>query len=161
MTDMDVLVNLYNLPFENDGCAEFYEKTGIAIKRVLSCDKTAVLDFIKEEFSQGWADEAEKAIFNNPSTCFIAVKDKKVIAFACYDSTALGYYGPLGVAKSARGLGIGTYITRRALLSMREAGYGYCVFNAGPVDYYVKTLNAMVIGEHPGVYKNTIGYDGI
>ncbi|MFR3259058.1 MAG: hypothetical protein ACLTRS_18385 [Lachnospiraceae bacterium] len=29
--------------------------------------------------------------------CFIAVEDKKVIGFACYDSSAKGFFGPIGV----------------------------------------------------------------
>lgn len=155
LQDLDLLVNLYNLPNDDDPTKEMAKK-GVYIRRALAPDKTEILDFIKNEFSQGWADEAEKAIFNYPSSCYIAVMDNKVVGFACYDSTALGYYGPLGVAKSARKLGIGSALTAKCLLAMREKGYGYIIINAGPVEYYIKQLNAIVIGDHKGVYSNLI-----
>ena len=156
MEDMDLVVNLYNLPNDEDPTERMAQK-GIQIKRALAPDKTEILDFIKREFSQGWADEAEKAIFQ--STCYIATKDKKVVGFACYDSTALGYYGPLGVAKDMRKFGIGSALTAKCLRAMREKGYGYIIINAGPVDYYIKGLNAKVIGDHKGVYTNMVGFE--
>ncbi len=156
MTDMDILVNLYDLPDDTDPTKEMDAK-GVHIRRALAPDKSAILDFIRTEFSDGWADEAERALFNFPSSLYIAVMDKKVVGFACYDSTALGYYGPLGVAADKRKFGIGSALTKKCLLAMREKGYGYAIINAGPVDYYIKTLNAKVIGDHPGVYSNMIG----
>ena len=153
LQDLDILVNLYNLPNDDDPTKAMKEK-GVGIKRGLGPDKTEILEFIKREFSQGWADECEKAIFN--STCYIATLNGEVVGFACYDSTALGYYGPLGVAAKARKLGIGSALTAKCLLAMREKGYGYAIINAGPVEYYIRTLNAQVIGDHPGVYANLI-----
>lgn len=157
MTDKDLLVNLYDLPCDDDPTKEMAQK-GIAIKRALPHDRTEILEFIRTEFSDGWADEAQRAMYNFPTSCYIATMNKKVVGFACYDTTALGYFGPLGVAKSARKLGIGSALTTKCLLAMREKGYGYIIINAGPVDYYIKNLNAIVIGDHPGVYMNSVGY---
>lgn len=155
LQDLDLVVNLYDLPDYTDPRPKMAEQ-GIYIKRAVSPDKTEILEFIKNEFSQGWADEAEKALFNCPSSCYIAVYDHKVVGFGCYDSVALGYYGPLGVASSMRRRGIGEAITSVCLSAMREKGYGYIIINAGPVDYYIKHLNAKVIGDHKGVYTNMI-----
>jgi len=155
LQDLDIIVNLYNLPEYEDQRPKLAEQ-GIFIKRAVSPDKTEILDFIRREFSNGWADEAEKAIFNCPSSCYIAVCDHKVVGFACYDSVALGYYGPLGVAASMRKKGIGEALTFCCLNAMREKGYGYIIINAGPVEYYIKHLNAQVIGDHKGVYTNMI-----
>ena len=155
LQDLDLIVNLYNLPDNTDPRPKM-EAQGIYIKRAVSPDKTEILDFIRREFSNGWADEAEKAIFNCPSSCYIAVHDHKVVGFACYDSVALGYYGPLGVAASMRKKGIGEALTSCCLSAMREKGYGYIIINAGPVEYYIKHLNAQVIGDHKGIYTNMI-----
>ena len=157
MTDLDVLINLYNLPEEarRDPRPEL-AKQGIQIKRALPCDRSEIREFIKREFSEGWADEAERGLYNLPSSLFIATFEERVVGFAAYDSTALGYYGPLGVASDMRKRGIGEALSNVCLNAMREKGYGYIIINAGPVDYYVRRYNGMVIGDHIGVYENMI-----
>jgi len=157
MTDLDVLINLYNLPKDidrdpNEALAQY----GIKIKRALPCDRGEIREFITREFSSGWADEAEKGLFNAPTSLFIATFEERVVGFAAYDCTALGYYGPLGVDPSMRKKGIGEALSTTCLRAMREKGYGYAIINAGPVQYYVKRYNGMVIGDHIGVYENMI-----
>lgn len=157
MTDMDLIVNLYDLPadVEADPRPALAEK-GIKIKRALAADKSDICDFIRREFSRGWADEAEKALMNFPSALYIAVCEEKVVGFACYDTSALGYYGPLGVDKTMRGKGIAQALTSICLKAMRDKGYGYAIINAGPVEYYIKRLNAKIIGDHNCVFENLI-----
>ncbi|MBQ7160430.1 MAG: GNAT family N-acetyltransferase [Clostridia bacterium] len=157
MTDLDVLINLYNLPEDarRDPRPEL-AKQGIQIKRALPCDRSEIRRFIESEFSEGWADEAERGLYNLPSSLFIATFEERVVGFAAYDSTALGYYGPLGVASDMRKRGIGEALSNVCLNAMREKGYGYIIINAGPVDYYVRRYNGMVIGDHIGVYENMI-----
>lgn len=152
----DMIVNLYKIPPFDD--SELRSR-GIFIKRALPCDKTAVCEFITNEFGDGWACEAEKAIMMQPaSTCYIAVKDGEVLGFACYDATAPDYYGPLGVSEKARGTGIGKALSLCCLNAMKWHGYGYAIFNAGPVDYYKKSLGAIVISQsdYDAVYENLI-----
>ena len=98
---MDMLVNLYRLP-------ERSEIKDVRIQRVLAPDAGRVLAFIEKTFSPGWTAESRNALYAQPCRCFIAQKGGECVGFACYDSTALGYYGPLGVAKKARKLGIGS-----------------------------------------------------
>jgi len=157
MTDLDVLINLYNLPPEID-CdpRPRLAEQGIYIKRALPCDRTEIREFITREFSSGWADEAEKGLYNLPTSLFIATYEERVVGFAAYDSTALGYYGPLGVASDMRKKGIGEALSTMCLRAMREKGYGYAIINAGPVQYYVRRYNGMIIGNHIGVYENMI-----
>lgn len=139
----DMIVNLMRLPKKP-------EPTGdIRIKRALAVDKEKILDFIKNTFpaSPGWAAEAEKALLQSPGKCFIAVKEKKVVGFSCYDATALDYFGPTGVAGDMRGKGVGTLLLLEALYAMREAGYGYAIIGAvsGAADFYAKAVNAVFI----------------
>ena len=64
---MDLLVNLYDLQCRYE--PEKLKAHGIVIKRALSPDKSAVLDFMKTHYTQGWADETEHAFTNSPVTC--------------------------------------------------------------------------------------------
>ena len=150
------MVNLYKIPQYDDAAIR---AKGVFIKRALPCDKDAVFDFIEKEFGRGWANEASKAIMATPaSTCYMAVRNGNVVGFACYDAIAPDYYGPLGVAKSERGSGIGKALSLCCLNAMRWHGYGYAVFNAGPVEYYKRTLGAIQISESDfdAIYENLI-----
>lgn len=153
----DMLVKLY----EVEPCDELIknlEAEGIKIKRAMSADKSLILNFIKEAFSQGWADEAEKSIMSSPSSCYIATMDGKVMGFGCYDTTAKGFFGPTGVDETMRGKGVGKALLIKCLVSMYEAGYAYAIIgDAGPEKFYEKNCNAVVIPDcNPGIYKNLV-----
>lgn len=155
----DMLVRLYELPDFIDPCVDMDKE--IKIKRAMSPDGNRIKEFIQANFGEGWANEFQKSLFNTPSSCFIAVKEKKILGFACYDTTARGYFGPIGVAESMRGTGIGKALTLRCLLAMREIGYGYAVIGwVGPAEFYKKVCGATVIeAASPGVYRNMIDVD--
>ena len=97
MEGNDMITNLYRLPKLED------RKDTIQIKRAFVGDKGAILNFIKSNFSDSWVYEAEHAIMQEMPKCFIAVENKKVIGFACYDSSAKGFFGPIGVHPDYRG----------------------------------------------------------
>ena len=154
----DLLVKLYSLPESSGICSELREK-GIEIKRAIGPEKTAVAAWVLENFSKNWASEADAAFSQTPPGIFIAVKDGTIIGFACYDATASGFFGPIGVAEEERAEGLGRGLLLRTLEAMREAGYGYAIVGwAGPVDFFKKTVGAVVIEDsEPGIYKNMIG----
>ena len=85
MEGNDMITNLYRLPKLKD------RKDTIQIKRAFAGDKGAILNFIKSNFSDSCVYEAEHAIMQEVPKCFSAVEDKKVIGFACYDSSAKGF----------------------------------------------------------------------
>jgi ribosomal protein S18 acetylase RimI-like enzyme len=66
------------------------------------------------------------------------------------------------VDPQARGRGVGTALLLAALHDLRGLGYGYGIIGAaGPVDFYVKTVNAIVIPDSsPGVYMDMLARDG-
>ena len=153
----DMLVNLYQLP----ETAELYRKveaSGVRLVRALSPNEHLIADFIRGEFGEGWVSETRAALTNHPTTCFIAVKDHKVIGFADYDATAKGYFGPTGVAKSERGQGIGAALLLKCLEAMREDGYGYAIIgSAGPEEFYTKCCGARVIeNDQPNIYSRMV-----
>ena len=155
----DMLVRLYDMP-EINGEGRLAEE-GITIKRAMPLDKDEILEFVAKNFWNKWVNECEQAIFNQPSSCYIAVKDKKILGFACYDATALGFFGPTGVAEDQRDKGIGKALLGKCLLSMKEKGYGYAIIGwvEDAVGFYEKAANATIIeGSLPekSVFKNLI-----
>ena len=155
MEGNDMITNLYRLPKLED------RKDTIQIKRAFAGDKGAILNFIKSNFSDSWVYEAEHAIMQEVPKCFIAVEDKKVIGFACYDSSAKGFFGPIGVHPDYRGKNVGQSLLLRTLYAMKEYGYGYAVIGwVGDAEmFYRKTVDAEFIkGGNPenNVYSNMI-----
>ena len=106
----DMLVNLYDLP----EIIELEDKS-ITIKRALAPDAIAIKEFARVNFNDHWVGEVEAALSRVNPTCFIAVKDKKVIGFACFEATAPSMFGPTGVQAEYRGLGIGKVLLLKCL----------------------------------------------
>lgn len=156
----DMLVKLYDLPFSYDP-ADDIKDPSVKIKRSMAPDINKIFDFIKTNFGEGWAYECQKACYNNPPTCYIAVREKRIIGFACYEATALNYFGPVGVLESERGNNIGKALTLCCLHAMRNMGYGYAVIGwVGPDKFYEKICGAKIIeNSSPGIYKNFIAID--
>jgi ribosomal protein S18 acetylase RimI-like enzyme len=154
---MDLLVKLYALEPRPDLDARL-ANAGVTVRRALPPELGLVTDWIKERFSAWWASEATVAFSRQPPSCFVAVKDGKLIGFACYDATARGFFGPTGVDEAARGDGVGHALLLASLLDMRAQGYGYGIIGgAGPVDFYVRSVGAIPIeGSVPGIYAGLL-----
>jgi hypothetical protein len=151
----DLLVPLYKLPPRSEGQSK---AAGVNIRRANSFELTVITDFIKKEFSQGWADETATVFNRQPIPCFIATEKKQVIGFATVDSTRRGFFGPTGVASSERGRGVGKALLIASLWDLWDQGYAYAIIGAaGPVDFYVKTVNASIIPDStPGIYADML-----
>ena len=151
----DMLVNLTTLPQLPSLPA------GIKLKRAFPGDKNIILDFIKNNFQESWRNEAEYALMQNPPACFVATENGKLLGFACYDASAKGFFGPIGVLPSERGKGIGAALLIHTLEAMRAAGYGYSIIGwvDGPEEFYEKVVNAQaIVGGEPqnSVYSRYI-----
>lgn len=151
----DMIVNLTKLP-KGPELAE-----DIKLKRAFIGDKGRIIDFVKSNFQPTWAYEVEHAIMQSPSKCFIATRNGELLGFACYDSSAKGFFGPTGVLDSERGNKIGAALLIRTFEAMREYGYGYGIIgwvNEAEM-FYRKIVNAEYIpnGEpENSVYSNLI-----
>jgi ribosomal protein S18 acetylase RimI-like enzyme len=158
----DLLVKLYELEDSLDYTD--LKKQNVVIKKAFIGDKNAILNFVKTNFpdASAWASECEYALLNRPVSCFIAVKENELAGFACYDASARGFFGPLGVGEKYRKSGIGGYLLKRALLSMRDYGYAYAVIGwaaENALEFYRKTVNALIIEDSPpnkSIYRNMI-----
>ena len=152
---MDMLVKLYELN-DDPALMEKLAAEGILIKRAMTPDLTKITSWVKETFGQGWADECTAGILRGG--CWIAVKDREIVGFACFDATLPDFFGPTGVAEELRGKGVGKALLIRCLVSMKEKGYAYAIIgSAGPMDFYRKAVGATPIeGSIPGAYANMV-----
>jgi hypothetical protein len=152
---MDLLVKLYDI---SDIDEKSFLKDSIIIKRAIGPEKKAVVDWVGKNFSSSWSSECDVSFSSVPPTCFIAIKNKEIIGFACYDSTARGFFGPIGVIETERKSGVGKALLIRTLKQMFYDGYGYAVIGwVGPSEFFKKTVGAVEIPDSDdSVYKNMI-----
>ena len=153
----DMLIKLYDLADDWQFLSK-QKALGIDIRKPIGPEKHGIITWVTDQFSAGWASETDVALSNTPGTCFVAVKDAGMVGFACYDATALGYFGPIGVAKSHRRKGTGTALMRACLLDMRLRGYGYAIVGAvNDKNYYKNAVGAIEIPDsEPGIYDSQI-----
>ena len=158
----DMLVKLYNIPCSHD-IEENLLKKGIRIKKALAPDRSRIVAFSRACAKDDYSDEVQAAFSNNPITCYIAVREKKLIGFACYEATARNFFGPMAVLESERKKGVGRALLLKSLKSMRELGYAYAVIGwpaRSAVSFYKRCVDAIMIDEKSsGVYKRMIDID--
>ncbi|MDD5675655.1 MAG: GNAT family N-acetyltransferase [Chitinivibrionales bacterium] len=153
----DMLVKLYEL----DG---FLKRAGaiapdITIRKPIGPEKHVVMEWVAKKFNNAWKSETDVALSNDPATCLIAIVGneliKELVGFACYDATARGFFGPMGVAGPHRKKGIGRALTLAALADMRSHGYGYAIIGGvGPAEFYRTIAGAVDIeGSTPSIWK--------
>ena len=153
----DMLVKLYELPDWKQREDKLREK-GIKIKRAIPPEKARILDWIEKHFQKAWRSEADVAFAKSPLNIFVAYQKDEILGFACYDTTAKGFFGPTGVSEEARGKGVGTVLLLKSLAALKESGYAYAVIgSAGPVEYYKKICNALVIEDsEDSIYQDML-----
>lgn len=158
----DMLVKLYNIP-NSYAIEEKLSEEGIKIKKALAPDRSRIIDFSRTCAKEDYSDEVNAAFSNNPVTCYIATKEKKIIGFACYEATAKDFFGPMAVLENERKKGIGKALLLRSLASMQELGYAYAIIGwpaRSAVDFYKKCAGAIMIDEKSsGIYKRMIEID--
>ena len=158
----DMLVKLYPLPTA-PGLEESLRAKGVTIKKALAPDMSKIIAFTEENSHPGWADEIRVCFSNQPVSCYIAVKDRRIIGFGCYEATARGFFGPTLVAASERRKGVGKALLLRCLESLRALGYAYA-FIGWPADsalhFYQQACGATLIpDEGHGVYSRMVSVD--
>ena len=158
---MDMLVKLYDLP-KAGAVFERLSEQGIHIRRALAAEKHKIAAWVRENFADGWASETEIAFSRQPISCFIAVREDRIVGFACHDATFRNFFGPTGVKLEVRKNGIGTGLLFACLEDMRQHGYGYAIVGGvGPTAFYSKAVGAVPIeGSEPGIYRGLLRTSG-
>lgn len=153
----DMLVRLYDLPDGAPLRSALADK-GITIRRCNPFEAHILEDWVGKNFSPRWVCECRVAMAHQPSGCFIATKDSAILGFVCIDATARGFIGPMGVAESTRGLGVGKALMITGLEQMHHLGYAYAIIGgAGPVELYQRWVGATLIDNStPGIYADIL-----
>lgn len=149
---MDLLIKLYRLP---PGTGNPF---GLAPRKPIGAEHRCVVEWIAGHFSSAWASEASAALSNRPITLFIAQQANDILGFCCYDATARGFVGPIGVIDSARSRGIGAALLLACLHDMRTMGYGYAVAgHVGAPEFFRRVAGAIEIPDStPGLYAHLL-----
>jgi GNAT superfamily N-acetyltransferase len=152
---MDMLVRLWPLPACVDNA-----QVSWSVRKPIGPEHRFVTAWIERNFSSSWASEAGVALANRPVSLFIATRGEpsELLGFCCYDATARGFVGPVGVAQSARGTGVGAALLRACLNDMRAAGYGYAVVGSvGAPGFFERVAGATEIPDStPGIYRGML-----
>jgi hypothetical protein len=153
----DLLVKLYDLP-DLKPYIDKLSKEGISVRRAMAYEKRQVAEWVEDNFGSGWASECDVAFGNMPVSCFISTENNKITGFACHDSTARNFFGPMGIAEQARNRGIGKALLLSCLHSMASCGYAYSIIGgADSLEYYKKAVEAIEIpGSSPGIYRDRL-----
>ncbi len=154
---MDMLVKLYDLVLDQ-ALVQQHQSQGIIYRLPLGSESRLILDWVSQRFSSGWVSEVEIALQQRPPRCLIAVQAGQLLGFACYDTAALGLFGPMGVEANFRGLGIGQALTQLTLTAMKSQGYAYAVIGwVGPAEFYQRVAGAVAIPDSfPGLWASRL-----
>jgi GNAT superfamily N-acetyltransferase len=149
---MDMLIKLYET-----GASAAAGASSCALRKPIAPEHDLVAGWIARHFSAGWSSEARAAFANRPVSLFIATSSDAaptLIGFCCYDTTARGFVGPIGVLPDARRTGIGAALLRACLTDMRNLGYAYAVAgHVGAPEFFRSAAGAIEIdGSTPGIF---------
>src|SRR5512139_245561 len=153
----DMLVKLYDLPEVGPVVRQLGDQ-GIVIRRAMPSEKHLVFQWVRRTFGAGWASECDVTFSNRPVSCLVATGGGEIVGFCCYESTCKNFFGPMGVAESHRGQGIGKALTLSCLQAMAHMGYAYAIIGGvGSADFYTKVAGAVEIeGSSPGIYRDRL-----
>ena len=157
----DMLVKLYALPPLEPAlqrCAD----AGITIRPARAFERTALRRFVERHFNERWADEADTGFSRQPVSVHLATTGEhraaEIVGFSAHECTARGFFGPTGVAESARGSGTGTALLLASLHAQRDLGYAYAIIGGvGPAAFYERACGATIIpGSETSVYGDLL-----
>jgi mycothiol synthase len=117
---------------------------GVEVRQATTAD-AAALGVAAAAFGGTWRVEAALALGNDPDLAGVqvAVRDDRVVGFACHGSSRPGWFGPVGVDPGERLGGIGAVLLRRCLVDIRAQGRASAqICWVGPVPFYARTVGA-------------------
>jgi GNAT superfamily N-acetyltransferase len=156
---MDMLIKLYGVTSgDADPVRTKRPVAGIDVRKPIGPEYSTVIRWVEGHFGANWASEAQAALANRPVTVWVAVQESAMLGFACYDATARGFVGPIGVVETVRGRGLGSALLLACLRDMRAVGYGYAIAGAvGASEFFRRVAGAIDIPDStPGLYAGLL-----
>jgi len=152
----DMLVKLYTLP-DLDPPVAALQKRGVEVRRALAPEQPRACAWADEHFPL-WTPELDASFARLPLSCYLAIRQSRILGFACYDSIAPNFFGPTGVMEQERGHGVGRALLLACLHAQRAQGYAYAIIGgAGPTAFYERAVGAVAIeGSVPGIYAGML-----
>ena len=121
---------------------------GVTVRRAGPGDVAALTEFARANFGTGWGAEVAHSIGREGAGCHLAIRpagDAEILGFAAYGSSRPSWFGPMGTAPGAQGLGIGGVLLRRCLRDQRTAGHKQAQIGwVGPVPFYAGNAGAWI-----------------
>lgn len=119
---------------------------GITVRRAGPDDVPALADFAQGRFGGSWGGEVRRSVGRPGTGCHLAVDaDGEVLGFAAYGSARTSWFGPMGTAPAAQGLGIGAVLLRRCLRDQGADGHRRAEIGwVGPVRFYADSAGARI-----------------
>lgn len=111
-------------------------EAGVSVREA-EADPERVAAFVREHWNENWAWEAA-----NAAGLHYAERDGRILGFAAWGARP-AWFGPMGTAPEARGLGVGGVLLRRCLAEMRAAGQSSAQISwVGPLRFYSRAVGA-------------------
>jgi mycothiol synthase len=124
---------------------------GVTVRRAGPDDVSALVELALAHFGMAWGGEIVDSIGRAGAGCHLAVRASgagpigEVLGFAAYGSSRPTWFGPMGTAPAAQGLGIGGVLLRRCLRDQRADGHQRAEIGwVGPVPFYANNAGARI-----------------
>lgn len=154
-----MLIKLYGSTSEwNERLRSPVSIEGVEIRKPIGPEHTTVARWVEKQFGVGWASEVQVALANRPVSAWLATRSGELLGFACFDATARGFFGPIGISEGARGQHLGASLLLACLRDMRTVGYGYAIVgSAGAPEFFRRVAGASEIPDStPGLYAGML-----
>jgi mycothiol synthase len=120
------------------------ERLATAGIEVRPADPSAV-PWVRATWHDGWAWELTQSIERPDAGAYVAWRDGEPLGFAAYGGNRPSWFGPMGTAPAAEGLGVGRVLLRRCLADQRASGLAQAqIAWAGPLGFYSRAVGARV-----------------
>ncbi len=140
LLNMDVPLSAWEQGLTQDALRD--SRSDVELRRATTHDATALVGFARD-FSDAWADEAARAVHRDRSRAFLALREGRVVGFACHGVYRDGWFGPTGVDPAERGKGLGEALLRLCLDDLAAAGTEVAQISwIGPMAFYHRTVGA-------------------
>jgi len=138
-------VDFASSAYRDTSLPELPRGRGIETRRARPEDRNLVLGFL-DRLWPSWQLETLNSLDRDPPALHLALRHGELLAFAAYDgnNAGNGWFGPMGTAPEARGLGLGRALLLRCLRDIEAQGHESAIIPwVGPGEFYRRCAGAV------------------